>query len=452
MLKQKINTQKEMSKLLGQGTYGCVYRPAMHCKTMKPMSKNYVSKIHRKLDVTQGELAAGTKIKNNVRNYSLFFAPILETCDIRISQLDDEQLNQCAPIQEHKTEAFSSSKMDYVGKYTLRDYFEKELSNARTPNDMQDFAMKLIDSHMYLLHSAEILNGQNIIHLDIKGNNVMYHEKNHVFVIIDFGLSIDSNDLDIKNMESSVNSKRNSITRSYVNSYNPWNIDIVLLSYIASRVKEGVLPGSNFDEKITDIKPIKQVVSEFMGKNKLFKNPNFTENELAVFENKYRVYIQTWKNRTWREVWNELYEHHKSWDAYGINAMFLQLLMNTNIMNFLKASTKELPVEPSITNGIKMAFTGSASQIKTVHFFKQYIEYLKGMILSSPKEHCVPLDCISKIKTIFGKVPVAMVDQWEDYMKKKIVTSKNMERVNHNLKEATLDAIREENRLLRAAQ
>ena len=39
-----MDTSKNAFQLLGQGTYGCVYRPAFHKKTMKPLSANKVSK------------------------------------------------------------------------------------------------------------------------------------------------------------------------------------------------------------------------------------------------------------------------------------------------------------------------------------------------------------------------------------------------------------------------
>ena len=447
------NNQKKI-QLLGQGTYGCVYRPALHCKTMKPISKRYVSKIQKKEEMVSGEIEFGNRIKENVRNYSLYFAPILETCDIRISQLDDEQLNQCEPIQKNKNEAFSSNKMEYVGKQTLGEYFEHVLEKAHSTRDMQRFLMKLVDTHIYLLNSAEQLNHQNIIHLDIKGNNVMYHENNNVFVIIDFGLSVDSRSLELTNYTKEGDKSPFGIL---VDSYMPWNIDILLLSYIARQIQPKgknneyeYREGGRFDEKITDTKPMKQMVTRFVKDNRLFKNPCFSEKELLEFEKKYHAYIQTWREKTWREAWNELQKHKKSWDAYSINVMFLRLLMSTNITNFLKENTKEMRKMPEpLLNTIKIAFTGNTSRMETVNFFKQYIGYLKTTLLSTPTEHCVPLDCISKIKAIFNRVPVEMMEKWEGYMKNSIVTSKNRKKMSQNGKETTLQNIREGDKLMR---
>ena len=454
MMTNGKETKHDHLQLLGQGTYGCVYRPAINCKTLKPISKNYVSKIQIKDDLSQTEIDFGKRIVANVRNYSFFFAPILETCDLRVSQIDDEQLNQCEVVEKNQTKPFSSNKLDYVGKQTFGPYFETSLSNATTPKKTRQFLMKLVDTHIYLLHSVERLNNQNILHLDIKENNVMYHEKNHVFVLIDFGLSVDSTSLDLSNYTKDKNQKPFGIL---VDSYIPWNLDIILLSYIARQIqpknekgKYAQLEKEEFDKTISNTTDIKRIVTKFIKDNVVFRENGFKENEIAEFEKKYHTYIQTWKGKTWKDAWNELREHHKSWDAYGINVMVLRLLMNMNITQFIDEDTKEKPAvaqQNQILDTVRLAFAGNTQRLETIHFFKQYLDFLKTSILTIPSDRPYPLDCISKIKNLFDKIPKGMMNRWSDYMEKRVTSPANLEKVRRNINEDTLQNIESDNHI-----
>lgn len=451
-----MNQDTQKYKLLGQGTYGCVYRPGIQCKTGKPTSNKFVSKLQVKDTNSRYEVAFGKRIKDNIRNYSLFFAPILDSCDVNVTKIDERQLNQCEMYEKHKKEGFSSNKMEYVGGNTLGEFFENIISKIHNPEKMKNFLMKLVDTHIYLLSSIELLNSQNIIHLDIKENNIMYHEKNHVFVLIDFGMSVDSKSIELSNYKKDVTKRPFGI---YVDSYVPWNVDVLLLSYIARQVqtirddgKYNNLDPALFDSKITSIAEMNDLVTRFVKTNKLFKNECFKEKELDAFKTKYHTLIQSWKDGTWGNAWTELQRHNRTWDAYALNVTILRLLMDVSITNFLKENTKQKPVDKPMQNQlgdtIRMAFTGNAQdKLETVHFFKQYIEWLKKSILSTPSERPLPQDCIPKIKSFFNKVPKSMMNQWTQYAENNVLSDKNKKRIEKNIKETTLENVEAENKL-----
>jgi serine/threonine protein kinase len=454
MVQINENTQKHI--LLGQGTYGCVYRPGIQCTTGKPTSKKFVSKLQVEDTESQDEVAFGKRITDNIRNYSFFFAPIIESCDVNISKIDERQLNQCEVYEKKKDKPFLSNKMEYVGGNTLGEFFDNIISNIRSPEKMKDFLMKLVDTHMYLMSSVELLNRQNIIHLDIKENNIMYHEKNHVFVLIDFGLSVDSESIELSNYKKDVTKRPFGI---YVDSYVPWNVDVLLLSYIARQVqprrddgKYNNMDPSLFDGKIQSTVEMKDIVTRFIKTNKIFKNDSFKEKELDAFKQKYHTLIQSWKDGTWGNAWTELQRHHRTWDAYAVNVTILRLLMDVNVTDFLKENTKQKPVEKPVQNQlgdtIRMAFTGNQqNKLETVHFFKQYIEWLKSSILSTPSERPLPLDCIPKIKSFFNKVPKPMMNQWTKYTEGNVLTEKNQKQIGKQLKETTLENMEAENKM-----
>ena len=45
-------------------------------------------------------------------------------------------------------------------------------------------------SYIYLLSSLEFLNSQNVVHFDLKGDNILYNLTTNNPLIIDFGISI----------------------------------------------------------------------------------------------------------------------------------------------------------------------------------------------------------------------------------------------------------------------
>ena len=64
-------------QIIGQGTYGCVYRPNIDCQTKKIDSKQFLSKIQRKDKTSKNEIVIGKKIislpKNIYRFKTYFF-------------------------------------------------------------------------------------------------------------------------------------------------------------------------------------------------------------------------------------------------------------------------------------------------------------------------------------------------------------------------------------------
>ena len=50
---------QENIHIIGQGTYGCVYRPNIDCKTKQIGSNEYLSKMQRKDKTSKNEIIIG---------------------------------------------------------------------------------------------------------------------------------------------------------------------------------------------------------------------------------------------------------------------------------------------------------------------------------------------------------------------------------------------------------
>ena len=66
-----------MSKLLSQGSFGCVYYPSLNCQGKSEVSKEYLSKLQKKDFNSENEKNIGKKIIANIPNYKKHFVPIL---------------------------------------------------------------------------------------------------------------------------------------------------------------------------------------------------------------------------------------------------------------------------------------------------------------------------------------------------------------------------------------
>ena len=441
-------------EIIGEGSYGCVTLNNPE-KTVKPKQKKNVYKIQKKSIFTDNEILLGKKIRDNINNYFLFFVPILKSSNLTQSEIQEKNLTQCELIDKTNINELVSSEMNYGGKQTLEDYFTKQLTNVNNKYKIENFLMEFIDAQLYLLKSVEKMESIDVIHLDIKENNVVFHEVNKVFLLIDFGLGINAKQLDYVNYSKPSTSRPFGF--SYPDYYIPWTLDILLLSEIAShiqpRISKDKYEESNekkFNVSIPSLLLFKKKVTAFVKNNPLFKDsPLFSKQEVMKFEKDYYQYIDTWRGKTWGQVWKELYAHWKTWDCYGVNVTFLRILMDSDLISFINTETKkekpkEKPLHKQIQDTIQIAISGN-NQLETVNFFKQYLLWMKTCILSTPTQRPSTSECISKIESIFKKTSLYQVNQVVNFVKSSILTDTNLKKTSKNFKQTTLKNIEEEN-------
>ena len=202
--------EKEKIKILLEDNYGCLLYSESE-------PNKYITKLQLNNKILENELKIAEKIRT-IKNSPLYFAPILENNqNINIGQLE-ETIQECSIAREEPTAEYTTSKIKYVGKYSLKTFLEN--IKIKYPQKIQSY---IAESHIQLLTSIEKLLEIDIVHMDIKENNILYDDYEGRFIIIDFGIAIDTKQITYATMNN---------TFFDYSSYSPWSIEIYFLSHL----------------------------------------------------------------------------------------------------------------------------------------------------------------------------------------------------------------------------
>ena len=325
-----------------EGAYGCVFRPGMNCLGETEDSK-YITKIQMYEETSLNEMIISkfmeTVIKPEIPFYEDMFAPIITSCILDIGKVENETINKCEIVQKKKndtTKKFVSNKIRYVGKYTLEPFLKLEMTENK-----KMFQKLFFQSHLYLLNSLFVLSNYNIIHYDLKQNNISIDQEKRIPIIIDFGLSFRFDDL-ITDFDYE------KYFYIYYDKYPPWCLEINIISFIVQEFK--------------DLKDLQQTIQKKEGKkerkarkarkekvkksiwktaiidtqnlidivNHHFKNNyvilNFNHSTITNAEKKWIEYItKEFQNKTGEYIVRELMKSWKSWDNYALCVIFFSL-------------------------------------------------------------------------------------------------------------------------------
>lgn len=305
----KKQTYHDKVKFINQGTYGCIFRPAINCKG-NLLKSSFITKIQIEKETSDKESKIGYKIKK-IKGYSKYFAPILKTCNISIGNIKNDEIKKCDFI-DNKTTKIISNKMKYVGDKTLFDFLLSILEE--TPNKINDV---IFDCYLHLLEGIELLHENNIIHYDLKENNIMYDDNEKYPIIIDFGLSFETTNLyKYKNMVDAF--------YVYGPEYKPWCFEIHIICFILRNIDENGL------DKQISLPYLNKVIDDFLKKNSIFKY--FKESGVfKQYENTLKEFLKQYSELSYNDLINELIKYNYSWDNYSLAMIFFYFIYKTNI-------------------------------------------------------------------------------------------------------------------------
>ena len=349
---QNQDQDQKQNTLLSEGAYGCIFKPGYTCQG-KTEKKKYITKIQKKGLNSDTELEIGKKIKK-IKNYDLFFSPILSNCKISMTNLlNQKEIKQCDIIKEElkknntQNQEFQSNRIRYILGKTIGKTFEIKIQeyNYYQQQQQQKFHQTkhpfffLLENHKYLLKSLSKLQKRKIIHYDMKQNNVMFDNQNNIPIIIDFGISIPTKKIDAKKPD--IKSLKNYFYND--SEYLAWPLDTMFISSLVLSNQ----PQTNQQPPPTSwqIQPInttqyQQRIDIFLKESKLFEQNQILllsnlfpkespiQEQIQNFQNNTKTlwekYLQTTlKPKTQLEFFQTLWENRNTWDTYALSTMFL---------------------------------------------------------------------------------------------------------------------------------
>jgi len=299
--------------LFSQGAYGCIFMDEVTVskKNKKPV---YVKKVQKRKETSDNEKEIGNIVKN-INNYMNYFAPIEESSQLSLSSNDSNEIKKCEFITEEKKE-FETNKIRFVGEHSLAIHLNLLSKKEKNANM---FMETLLEVYVHLCEGVSKLNKKEIVHLDLKENNIIFDDVRKNPIIIDFGLS--------KKVKEA--SPRD-IFFVYGPDYSPWCFDIALLTYICNEL------GENWEKEIIQSVHIEKVMKEFVDTN-YGVNDLLSEEQKELLIRNMRKDASKYVNRDGKQVYNELInERYQSWDNYSLAVIFLyilQLMTNEMIEN-----------------------------------------------------------------------------------------------------------------------
>ena len=192
-----------MSELVNQGAYGCLYYPGMTCSG-KPMDNlRYATKLVVQDKVADNEVAVGNIVKG-ILNYGVNFVPVIDTCNVNLDKVrrnNPHALNKCDIVpsaakskkrneKRNETPKFMLMKMPYIDGLYFYEYIDAMGDNKKK------IISCIFDTYSYLIESIERLVAHEVVHYDLKMQNILMNLKTDTPIIIDFGLSIPIKRLD----------------------------------------------------------------------------------------------------------------------------------------------------------------------------------------------------------------------------------------------------------------
>lgn len=181
-----------LSKVIGQGTFGCVHKPQMKCKDKERNDETTVSKLMTRENANQelGEYAL-IDFADEKKEYYL---GIPDDCNIDSKNANNLMaIAKCRDFEPKLVDNYKLLLMKYGGKDL--DEFGKEVKQwSRNPENIKKIELFWIEvSRLFRGLNAFKKNG--IVHHDLKHQNIVYNQGTNRINFIDFGFMSNKNSI-----------------------------------------------------------------------------------------------------------------------------------------------------------------------------------------------------------------------------------------------------------------
>jgi serine/threonine protein kinase len=285
-----------MTELINQGGFGCIFYPGFNCSTnFKKNTKRLVSKVQLNHFNARNEIYIGSLIKAII-NYRLYFLPVIDSCNLSLASIDSNIIDKCEIIEKN-IDKYKVLELPYLENISFNTLFSDP---QRTT---QHLFLTFIETYKYLVISIQELVKKNIVHFDIKEQNILYSNKYENPILIDFGLSIPIDKLSNNNFKD--------YFYIYAPDYSLWPLEVHIINYILHKdtlTKDAI--DSTIQTYIENLSAFNSLSDEFKSDYKT---------SASNFFYKYLKFDSS-------DIIRQLLEYNNTWDLYSLSIMYLRFL------------------------------------------------------------------------------------------------------------------------------
>jgi serine/threonine protein kinase len=303
-------------KVIGKGSYGCVHKPSLKCKTRKINYKNKISKYMLKKHANT-EMKEYDIIKSaDPTKYTYLGKPLSCIPEYSIENVD--AMLQCNLGDNIKD--FSILVMNDGGENLeiFSKRFGKHPVTSENKNKMELFWIEA----QRILYGLTLFLKKDIIHHDLKAQNIVYNEDKNRINFIDFGL--------MRSRSQMFNDCKNSTASSAIRHWSyPFELQFMNAKKFHKVSNWGPVKRNLFIENI-----INNMESEENKSYRIFLSIVFGHLDYNIRRENRKIVINDFKDLL-DELKHESYEHMLNMslntiDTYGTGIAFANVLANTS--------------------------------------------------------------------------------------------------------------------------
>ena len=178
--------KKNISHVIGEGTYGCVHKPSLTCKKKRVNYDNKISKVMK----TKEAVIELNEYKNiaKVDEDEQFYLGTPTKCKLDINERNVYSMEKCKNSGDffENIEKMSLLVMEDGGK-TIEEFADKMQKMEATKENKAKIERFWIEAHR-ILRGLKVFLDNGIVHHDLKPQNIFYNEHTNRLNFIDFGL------------------------------------------------------------------------------------------------------------------------------------------------------------------------------------------------------------------------------------------------------------------------
>ena len=308
-------------QLKNSGTYGCIYYPEYPCPASEKQDMKFATKVHsnHESETVENEIAISDKIREQVDDYELYFAPVVKRCKLHLAKVEGDR---CKIFKDKKPTDFLATRMKYIRGDTLFTYVHKLTKRIKSHEKLYEEVVAL---YRKICICVDKLKEINVVHFDLKDNNFIVKETGTP-ICIDFGISIDMDKLISDVYKSNNNNKAENVEfpnalkntfYAFTTEYYPWCIDIVLISFFANNKKRN-------DKVVTQ-----EIMDIFdkLAKYNRFDSIPYIKDTLAVYRQRFKQNIDDkFRDKDCSTFVDNLLKNYAKWDRYSAAILFVNML------------------------------------------------------------------------------------------------------------------------------